>query len=117
MMMLFSLLLVVVIVGCGTSSIDFSVDTPPKYKDGESFPMVIEATEDGEAVTGLDIVATLEMAKMDHGIIEVVFTDQGDGTYVGDVELPMAGEWIADLTAKNDKDTYEATLIFEVKEG
>lgn len=111
------IVLMLLIAGCGGADLDFSVETPPKYKDGEAYEMVIKAEDNGEPVTGLEMTATLEMAKMDHGIIEVVFSDNGDGTYVGDVELPMAGEWIAALEAEKDGETYEMTLTFDVTEG
>lgn len=110
-------MLMLLIAGCGGGSIDFSVETPPKYKDGEAYEMVVKAEDNGESVTGLNMIATLEMAKMDHGIIEVVFSDNGDGTYVGEVELPMAGEWIAALEAEEDGEVYETTLTFDVTEG
>lgn len=106
-----------ILVGCGGANMEFAVEEPPKYKDGVSYPMVISVSESGEMVTGMEIVATLEMAKMDHGVIEVVFSDRGDGTYEGEVELPMAGEWIANVNADYDGDTYEEVLIFDVKEG
>lgn len=104
------------LTGCGSSSLDFTIETVPKYKAGESSPISLTVTDGGEAVAGLDIVATLEMEKMDHGIIDVEFTDEGDGTYTGDVELPMGGEWIASIEAEQDDKTYDDLLTFEVKD-
>lgn len=115
---LVGVILLLLLVGCGgTSSIDFTVEKAPLYKDGESYIMIIQATDDDGIVTGLDLVATLEMAKMDHGVIEVTFTDNNDGTYEGEVTLPMAGEWIADVKAELNGKTYEKVLTFDVKEG
>lgn len=105
------------LVACGSNNIEFTVEQAPKYADGETFPMTLKVMEDDEVVTGLDMVATLEMAKMDHGTIEVTFIDNGDGTYDGEVELPMAGEWIADIEAELDDQTYEKILTFQVNEG
>ncbi|WP_307257618.1 FixH family protein [Oikeobacillus pervagus] len=110
------LMLVIVLAGCKAGGVDFSIETAPSHKYGQSFPIVIKAVEGSEAVTGLEITANLEMAKMDHGEIEVHFTNNGDGTYEGEVELPMAGEWIAEVQAEKDGETYEGTLEFDVEE-
>lgn len=105
-----------ILVGCGGVKMDVAVEEAPKYKDGVDYPIVLSVTAGDEAVTGLEVVATLEMARMDHGIIEVEFSDQGDGTYVGEVALPMAGEWIADVVVTQDGDTFDETLTFDVDE-
>jgi len=110
------LVLGLVLAGCGGAKMDVALEETPKYKDGVEFPIVLSVAEGDEAVTGLDIVATLEMARMDHGIIEVVFTDQGDGTYSGEVALPMAGEWIADVEMNQEGNTFDETLTFDVHE-
>src|SRR5690625_1704084 len=80
------LLMSLLFVACSPVKVDLSLEKAPRYKDGESYPMVIKAMEGKEGVTGLHIMATLEMAKMDHGVIEINFTDNGDGTYSGEVE-------------------------------
>ena len=105
----------IMLTSCGSSP-EFKVDTAPKYKVDVTYPIILSATENGDAVTGLDIVATLEMAKMDHGVIKVEFDDNGDGTYTGEVELPMGGEWIANVEAEQDGKTYDDMLTFDVKE-
>ena len=105
----------IMLSGCGSSP-EFEVETAPKYKDEVAYPITLKVTEDGEPVQGMDILATLEMAKMDHGIIEVNFTDVGDGTYSGEVELPMGGEWIANIEAELNGDTFDDVVTFDVKE-
>lgn len=114
-----SLLLIIslFVVGCSSSNLSVSIAEAPKYKDGESFPIELSITDGSEAVTGADVSATLEMARMDHGIIEVFFEDQGDGSYLGEVELPMAGEWIADVIVDRDGKQSETTVTFDVNEG
>jgi len=111
------LILVFVLAGCGGSKMDVTVEEIPKYKNGIPYPIVLSVMDGDEAVTGLEIIATLEMARMDHGTIEVVFSDIGDGTYEGEVELPMAGEWIANIVLTLDGKTYDEILTFDVTEG
>jgi len=111
------LVVIFVLVGCGGAKMDVAIEEAPKYKDGVTYPIVLTVEDGDEAITGLEVVADLEMSRMDHGTIEVVFTDQGDGTYEGEVELPMAGEWIANVDLIQDGETYDKTLTFEVNEG
>ncbi|HLS59768.1 MAG TPA: FixH family protein [Virgibacillus sp.] len=111
------LLMSFLFVACSPVKVDLSLEKAPRYKDGESYPMVIKAMEGKEGVTGLHIMATLEMAKMDHGVIEINFTDNGDGTYSGEVELPMEGEWIGDFRIDENGEIYETTIQFDVKGG
>lgn len=105
-------------VACGGGG-KFTVDVEeaPTYKDGESSPIVFSLSDGDELITGADMSATLEMARMDHGTIEVIFTDVGDGTYSGEVELPMAGEWIANVIINVDGKEVEKTVTFDVNEG
>ncbi|MFS0576078.1 FixH family protein [Sporosarcina sp. 179-K 3D1 HS] len=103
--------------GCGSSKVDFAVEQSPDYRDGETSEMIIRVTEGDEPVSGLSVLATLEMAKMDHGVIEVHFDDIGDGLYSSHVELPMGGEWIATVQADTGKKVLEEVVTFDVKEG
>lgn len=107
----------ILLIACGGGKMDISVVEAPKYKDGVSYPFVISVMENDEGVNNLEIVATLEMARMDHGHIEVVFSETGEGVYEGEVELPMAGEWIANVVITQDGETTDETLVFEVEEG
>lgn len=105
------------ITGCGGSGFDVTIEETPKYKEDIAYPIVLSVQDGEEAVTGLDMTASLEMARMDHGTIEVTFSDRGDGTYEGEVVLPMAGEWIANIVLTQDGKTYDDTLTFDVNEG
>jgi len=113
--LLFTFLLL--LVGCGSGNMDVAVEKAPDYKDGEPSEMTLLISHGDDPVSGLTVVATLEMAKMDHGVIEVHFDDQGDGLYSGEVELPMGGEWIATVELDNGKKTAEEIITFDVKEG
>jgi hypothetical protein len=109
-------LLMLLLAGCSSGS-DFEINLKeaPKYKAGESYPVVIEVMKDGEPVNGLKFVAFLEMAKMDHGSIELDFKDKGNGIYESSVELPMAGEWIANIEGEADGSAFEHVITFEVE--
>ncbi len=108
--------LMLFLAGCSSGS-DFEINLKeaPKYKAGESYPVVIEVLQDGEPAAGLDFVAYLEMAKMDHGTIELDFEDKGNGVYESRVELPMAGEWIANIEGEGDGSAFEHVITFEVE--
>ncbi|WP_191126277.1 FixH family protein [Cerasibacillus terrae] len=110
-------ILVILLTACGAEEIEWTVKQAPVFKPEVASEMIIEAKKEGEALTGLEISGLLEMERMDHGIIEIVFTDNGDGTYSGEVELPMGGEWIIDLQAQEGDTTYEDVITFDVDEG
>ena len=111
----FFMLLFIFMAGCGGTDTQYTVENSPSYKDGEPSEIILSAEENGEAVTGLDMTGELEMEKMDHGLVEVSFTDIGDGTYSGDVELPMGGEWLMELLV--DGEETGEIIRFQVNEG
>lgn len=110
------LLTLLFLTGCGSNPLHVSVETAPRYQAEQSYPMILKITDNEEPLSGLDIVAVLEMARMDHGIIDVDFTDQGNGTYRGEVTLPMAGEWIADIVINREGKEIEEMVTFQVDE-
>ena len=104
------------IAGCGGSNLTFSVDNNPTYKDGENTEIILTVEDNGDKVSGLTLTGELEMEKMDHGVIEVSFADNGNGTYSGEVSLPMGGEWIMLVKNKDDEKT-EHLVSLQVNEG
>ena len=54
-------------------------------------PLVLEVKDHGKPVAGLVVKAVLEMKEMDHGQIEVLLHDNGDGIYKRN--LTTANEW------------------------
>lgn len=114
----FAVMLITVLLaaGCGSSNMDFAVDTAPDFKEGQTSDFIIKVTDEGKGVTGLSVTATLEMEKMDHGTIEVAMEDIGNGQYKGSVKPAMPGEWIADIKVESGSKTIEKVLTFEVKE-
>lgn len=113
----FCTFLLFILTGCSSGSdYDITMKTAPKYNGETDFPIVIEVSENGKPVEGLAITSFLEMAKMDHGTIEVKYQDKGNGLYESNVELPMAGEWIANFEAEKDGKSIEKMLNFDVQE-
>lgn len=107
------MLLMLLITGCSSGSYyEFTLKQAPKSRAGESYPVVIEILKDGKPAEGLEFTAYLEMAKMDHGSIELTFEDKGNGIYEASAELPMAGEWLANIEGESG---FEHVLTFEVE--
>jgi len=110
------MLLILILSGCSSGSdYEFTLKQAPKQKAGESYPVVIEILKDGKPAEGLEFSAYLEMAKMDHGTIELTFEDKGNGLYESSVELPMAGEWLANIEGEADGSPFEHVITFEVE--
>lgn len=110
------MLLMVILSGCSSGTdYEISLKQAPKYKAGESYPVEIEIMKDGKPADGLEFTAYLEMAKMDHGTIELNFEGKGNGVYESSVELPMAGEWVANIEGDADGSTFEHLITFEVE--
>ncbi|UTR08901.1 FixH family protein [Evansella sp. LMS18] len=115
-LLLFTLLLV--LAACNSSALEVSVIEQPVYEKGEYGVITFEVLESGQPVSGLEISALFEMNRMDHGHIEAVFTDSGDGVYTGEAAFAMSGEWIASVTAsEGGNEIWTETVIFEVGEG
>lgn len=113
-----ALILLLFVAGCGGNSYSLEVQNEPVYKEGEPTEIILEAVDDnGETVTGLAIKGHLEMERMDHGTMTVSFTDNGDGTYSGEVIFPMGGEWIMSANVEKDGKEEEKLVKFEVREG
>lgn len=111
------ILLLILLTGCSSgSNYEFSIDTPPTYNGEKDSPIIFKVSEDGKPIEGLEIIANLEMAKMDHGEIHLNLQDKGNGLYESSVELPMAGEWIANIEVEKDGESFEKAIIFDVDE-
>ncbi|WP_301107743.1 FixH family protein [Sporosarcina sp.] len=109
-------IILLLLTGCGSANLSIQLEQTPIYEHGTPSEMTVSITKDGEAVNGLTVTADLEMAKMDHGHLQANLIENGDGTYSGEVELPMGGEWIADVKAESADDKAEELITFDVKE-
>jgi len=112
MLLFFSLVL---IAGCGsTPHWEITMDTDYTYQG--QLPLTIEINDNNQPIEGLQVKATLEMEKMDHGEVDITFDDQGNGQYVGQAALPMGGDWVAYIQLTNGKQTMEQTQTLFIKE-
>lgn len=107
---------VLLLAACGGPSFDVAAAEKPVYENGMPSDFILSITEDGEPAAGLTVTAVLEMAKMDHGVIEVSFEEQENGLYKGTADLPMGGEWLADVTIQSDGRQAEQLVTFDVEE-
>ncbi|MGC5328917.1 FixH family protein [Brevibacillus sp. SYSU BS000544] len=117
-MRLFCLLMIFAFVfaGCGSKpSYQSTIQVPEKFTAGQEIPMTLIVKQDNQPATGLVVTATLEMKKMDHGTVEVAFTEQGNGEYVANVVLPMGGEWIAVTQLKKGNESVEQEIRFSIE--
>lgn len=113
---IFIALFVLMLAGCNSASLEMEVEQKPIYEEGASSELVVRFIKDGEPVDGLSVTASLEMAKMDHGEIQVDLVEQGDGKYSGEVTLPMGGEWIAEVIAESEDAKAEELITIDVEE-
>ncbi len=108
----------IMLTACGTEeSWDAEVKDTSGFVQGKATEIVLAINGEEGPAEGLDVNGDLEMTKMDHGKIEVKFQEQSAGTYTGEAELPMGGEWEAALTLAKDGEKAEQVVTFEVKEG
>jgi len=60
----------------------------------------------GHAITAADVTATLLRPVQEGHDQEVPLDDKGNGRYAANLELPLAGQWDVQLTAKARDQTY-----------
>ncbi|OLO28638.1 hypothetical protein BTR23_17120 [Alkalihalophilus pseudofirmus] len=109
------LLLLMFLFGCSSqSNIETVVEFEPQHV---SDTLQIYISDNEEPLTGLDIIGVIEMARMDHGIVEQIFSEIGNGMYETSLDLPMGGEWLAQLTISKENETFEHLLMFEIPSG
>ncbi|WP_026907325.1 membrane lipoprotein lipid attachment site-containing protein [Paucisalibacillus globulus] len=107
------ILVLVFLAGCGGSDLTFTVENNPTYKDGEVTEIVLAAEDNEEVVTGLTLSGEIDLE--DSEVIDVPFTDNGDGTYSGEASLPTSGEWIL-LVKNKDNEKVEHLIRLQVNE-
>lgn len=78
--------------------------------------MALQITDNqGAPVVGLEVQASFEMVRMDHGTIEAQLTETENNLYEGYVALPMAGTWEATITMIGDQHSKQQTFTFDTE--
>lgn len=95
------------LAGCGSAEYTASLEA----ESGQ--PLVLTVQEGGVPVSGLEIQGTLAMKKMDHGTVDVVFEEKSEGIYEAAADLPMGGEWTAELVVEKEGASEEVYVEFE----
>lgn len=106
------------LTGCGQGDNwepEFTQDV--YFVKGAKSPVEIKVTEEGEPVTDLSAIVSLEMTKMNHGTVNIKLKESKDGVYAGEAEFPMAGEYVATFTLKKEGYTIEKVLEVNVKKS
>jgi cytochrome oxidase Cu insertion factor (SCO1/SenC/PrrC family) len=109
-------LILILIAGCSSNNLQVKLLTPKTFTPGQTFAMQVKITDqNGKPVKGAKVSASLTMKNMDHGTYPVTMDDIGDGYYVGPANLPMDGDWVADLTVNNHGKKFEDEKQFSIE--
>lgn len=112
-----AVVLLFMLASCSSgSSLNVIVANGTYFQEDKS-PFKIKVTDKDQPIEGLDISAEFAMVDMDHGTSEATFTDEGDGVYVTEVELPMAGEWEIVFNIDQDGKSFEKVIQYDLKEA
>lgn len=105
------------LVGCGSSP-SWMVNLTPTgtYQPDQPIEFQLTVTQEEKGISGLQATAMLEMKNMDHGSIDLVFEDQGEGHYTASGILPMSGEWEAFIQVSDGKNKKEFVSQITIKE-
>ncbi|MDN3017746.1 FixH family protein [Paenibacillus sp. BSR1-1] len=109
------LLLIALLAGCSKGP-EYKIEVTKDlyFQKDTVLPFEIKVTENKKAVKGLDVSAQISMTNMDHGTYDVKLAEGKDGTYSGNVKLPMGGKYEAAFTLKNDGDKTEKVINLNV---
>jgi cytochrome oxidase Cu insertion factor (SCO1/SenC/PrrC family) len=108
--------ILILLAGCSTNNIQVKLSTPKNFTPGKAFAMQIKVTDpDGKPIKGAKVSADLSMKDMDHGTFPVTMDEIEGGRYVGPVDLPMAGDWVADITVDQDGKKSEVEKEFSIE--
>lgn len=108
--------ILIFLAGCGSENFQVTLHTPKTFTPGKSFPMQIKmADSQGNPLADAQVSAVLEMKNMDHGTIPMTADEVGEGSYVGYVDLPMDGDWLAKIKVDHGGKIYEETKPFSIE--
>lgn len=108
--------LLLLLAACGSDHLTIEVEKDLYFQKDKPSAFAIKVKDKDGTVQDLKIDATFAMTNMDHGKEEVTFTEQGEGVYTTEVQLPMAGKWEIVFTIDQDGKTIEKVMEYEVKE-
>lgn len=118
LMVSLSILLMVLIAGCSEEpGWKLEVVKEPTFANGKESTIEIKVTEDGKAVTGLDISVELSMTNMDHGIVQIDMDEEKDGVYSGAAKFSMSGKWEAVFTFEKDGKKQEKVIDVTIEKA
>lgn len=112
------ILMVMQLASCSQEA-EWNVDVAkePAFTEGKESEFEIKVTEDGKAVSGLDVSAELAMGSMDHGTVNVDLQEVSDGIYSGSAKFSMAGKWEAAFTLEKDGAKQDKVIDLNVKKA
>lgn len=106
----------ILLAGCSSNNIQVKLSTPKTFTPGKAFAMQIKVTDqDGKPFKGAKVSADLRMKNMDHGTFPVTFDEVENGRYIGSTNLPMDGDWVADITVDQDGKKSEVEKEFSIE--
>lgn len=110
-------LMLVFVTGCSQEeNLQVTLHTPKTFTSEKSFPIQFKiADSQGNPLVGAKVSAVIEMKNMDHGTIPVSAEETGEGSYVGYVDLPMGGDWMANIRVDHDGGVFEETKPFSIQ--
>jgi cytochrome oxidase Cu insertion factor (SCO1/SenC/PrrC family) len=110
--------ILILLAGCSSNNIHVELSTPNTFTPGKAFAMQIKVTDqDGKPIKGAKVTADLSMKNMDHGTFPMTFDEVENGRYIGPADLPMDGDWVADITVEQDgkKSEFEKEFSIQTK--
>ncbi|WP_223595260.1 FixH family protein [Neobacillus bataviensis] len=109
------LLLIAMLAGCSKGP-EYKIEVTKVlyFQKDTALPFEIKVTENKKTVKGLDVSAQISMTNMDHGTYDVKLEEGKNGTYSGNVKLPMGGKYEAAFTLKNDGEKTEKVINLNV---
>jgi cytochrome oxidase Cu insertion factor (SCO1/SenC/PrrC family) len=108
--------ILILLAGCSSNNIQVKLSTPKTFTPGKAIALQIKVTDqDGKSIKGAKVNAKLSMKNMDHGTFPMTFDEVENGRYIGPADLPMDGDWVADITVDQDGKKSEFEKEFSIQ--
>lgn len=107
----------IVIAGCSNSNIySVKLSAPKTFILGKTMAIQFKVVDkQGKPVNGANVNADLNMKNMDHGTLPIHAEEIGDGKYIGSVNLPMQGDWVATISVEHNGEKMEVEKQFTIE--